>query len=690
VVLLEDKEIVKEFSNFLEKTYKKKLTEAITKGLRSLIIDFKELELESPELSEELLNSPEKTIDLFKEVIKEYYIDANEEEIIPRFTNLPEDRTVEIRNIRAKHINKFIVVDGLVRQASDVRPVSKEITFECPSCSQKILVPQNEFKLTLPKVCPNCGRRGGFKEVGKKLIDTQRIVIEEIPEMLEGGAQPKRISVFLQGDLVDPEIVKKTAPGSKIKVIGIVKEILVYSKTGSATTRYDLIIKANNTESIDKDFEEIVISPEDEKEIKKLAGDPDIYDKLTHSIAPSILGHEKIKLALALQLFGGVRKVRRDNTSVRGNIHIILVGDPGVAKSQILKYISNSAPKTRYVSGKGATGAGLTATVVKDEFLKGWSLEAGALVLANGGICCIDEMDKMNPDDRVAMHEVMEQETVSISKANIQATLNAQTTILAAANPKLGRFDPYEPLGKQIDMPPTLLNRFDLIFVLRDLPNRERDTQIARYVLEAASDPTSKTPEIESEFLRKYIAYAKMHSKPKLGPDAMEEIMNFYVNLRNKNTTKESEVRAIPISARQLEALIRLSEASARIRLKNTANRADALRAIDLLKWCLKKISSDEETGELDIDKILTGITTRQRTKIRAVKKLVENIIDDLEKKFPDAIPVIEILQEIEKKESDKEKAEELRKKAEEILERMKRDGEIFTPKKDMIKKVGW
>jgi len=690
VVLLEDKEIVKEFNHFLEKTYKKELTEAITKGYRSLLIDFRELELENPELSEELLNAPEKTIDLFKEVIKGYYIDENEEEILPRFINLPQDKRVEIRNIRAKHIDKFIFIDGLVRQASDVRPVSKEITFECPSCSQKILVHQDKFKLSLPKICPNCGRRGGFKEVGKKLIDTQRLVVEEIPEMLEGGAQPKRISVFLQGDLVDPEIIKKTAPGSKIRIIGVVKEILVYNKTGSATTRYDLIIEANNTESIDKDFEEIVITPEDEKEIKKLARDPEIYDKLIHSIAPAILGHEKIKLALALQLFGGVRKIRSDNTSVRGNIHIILVGDPGVAKSQILKYISNSAPKTRYVSGKGATGAGLTATVVKDEFLKGWSLEAGALVLANGGICCIDEMDKMNPDDRVAMHEVMEQETVSISKANIQATLNAQTTILAAANPKLGRFDPYENLGKQIDMPPTLLNRFDLIFVLRDLPNRERDTQIARYVLEAATDPMSKKPVIESEFLRKYIAYAKAHIKPKLGPEAMEEIMDFYVNLRNKNNTKESETRAIPVSARQLEALIRLSEASARIRLQDTANRADALRAIDLLKWCLKQISSDSETGELDIDKILTGMSTRERTQIRAVKKLVENIIDDLEKKFPDAIPVVEIFQEIEKRESDEERAKELKKKAEEILERMKRDGEIFTPKRGMIKKVGW
>ena len=675
---MESKKVKAGFKNFIENTYKKELALAITKGQKSVDIDFKQFEISEPKIAEELLNNPEEIIQIFEETVNDSNLIIDEDiNLLVRFSNLPEDVHITIAEIRSKHISKFIRVDGLVRQASDVRPVSKKITFECPACAQLIEETQTRMDVVKPTRCPNCGRKGNFIIKKKKLEDTQRLAIEEIPELIEGGSQPKRINVFLEGDLVDPDIVKKNAPGSKVRINGFVKEIPILSRSGSPTSRYDLVVEANNTESVEQVYEDIEVSEEDEKEIKELAKDKEIFTRLTNSIAPTIMGHDKIKLAIVLQIFGGVRKIRPDNTTVRGNIHVILIGDPGVSKSQMLKYVSKIAPKGRYVAGTGATGAGLTATVVKDEFLKGWSLEAGALVLANGGTCCIDEIDKMNPDDRVSMHEAMEQETVSISKANIQATLRAETTILSAANPKLGRFDPYEPLGKQIDMPPTLLNRFDLIFTIRDIPTMERDTKIAKHVLDTASNPEEREVDINVDLFRKYISYAKQNYKPVLSPEAKEEIMNFYVNLRNKKSEKEGGIRAIPISARQLEAMIRLSEASARIRLDNIVSRGDAIRAIDLMKWCLRRVGVDPDTGELDIDRIISGITATQRNKITKVR----DIINNLDSKFGGDIPIDELLNAAEAEGIDKAKAEE-------IVDRMRRDGEIFEPKHGIIKKM--
>jgi replicative DNA helicase Mcm len=208
---------------------------------------------------------------------------------------------------------------------------------------------------------------------------------------------------------------------------------------------------------------------------------------LSQSISPSVWGYEEIKKSLVLQLFGGVQKKRSDGSKSRGDIHILLIGDPGVAKSVTLGFMANISPKGRYVVGKSTSGAGLTATVVRDEYLRGWSLEAGAMVLANKGLVCIDELEKMDPQDRSAMHEAMEQQTVTISKANVQASLKAQTSVLAAANPKFGRFDPYQPVAQQIDLPPTLINRFDIIFTLRDVPDKKKDERIATHVLKSIS-----------------------------------------------------------------------------------------------------------------------------------------------------------------------------------------------------------
>jgi replicative DNA helicase Mcm len=323
----------------------------------------------------------------------------------------------------------------------------------CPTCGAILSVLQIDRKFREPSRC-SCGRKGLFKLLSKEMVDAQRLVIEESPDSLEGGEQPKRMNVFLKEDLVDPKMEDRTTPGSKVKIIGVLKEVPVPLPQGSISTRFDLAIEANNAIPLEETFDDLEVTEKDEEEIKSIAAHPKAFERLSSSIAPSVYGFKEVKEAILLQLFSGVRKKRSDGGKTRGDIHVLLVGDPGVAKSVTLKFVSRIAPKGRYVSGKAATGAGLTAAVVKDEFLKGWSLEAGAMVLSNKGTVCIDEIEKMDEHDRSTMHESMEQQTVTISKANIQATLRSETSVLAAGNPKLGRFDPVIPIPQQINISP--------------------------------------------------------------------------------------------------------------------------------------------------------------------------------------------------------------------------------------------
>ena len=509
----------------------------------------------------------------------------------------------------------------------------------------------------------------------KQMIDAQRLVVEESPEALVGGEQPRRINVFLKEDLVDPKMEERTTPGSKIKIFGILNEVPVPLPTG-VSTRFDLAIDANNVIPMEESYEALEISEEDELQIKELSVDPQVFDKLADTIAPSIYGYKEIKEALVLQLFGGVRKEKSDGTMKRGDIHILLVGDPGVAKSVTLTFIAMIAPKGRYVVGKSASGAGLTATVVRDEFLKGWSLEAGAMVLSNKGIVCIDEIEKMDPQDRSAMHEAMEQQTVTISKANVQASLRAETSVLAAGNPKYGRFDPYQALASQVDIQPTLLNRFDVIFMLRDIPDRSQDNAIATHVLSEHKHLGTRGS-LDPYLFRKYIAYAKQRIKPKLTDEAVEEIKNFYVSLRNMPVSGgEMDIKPIPITARQLEALVRLSEASAKSRLSEKVEKRDSERAIKLMKYYLLQAGFDQDTKTFDIDKIVTGVTASRRGKILELKEAIIS----LENRIGKMIPIEELEKELKGK---MEKTV-----FDDALDKLSMSGDIFRPKKGYIQRV--
>jgi replicative DNA helicase Mcm len=341
-----------------------------------------------------------------------------------------------------------------------------------------------------------------------------------------------------------------------------------------------------------------------------------------------------------------------------------------------MKVVSMLIPRGRYVSGKGVTGAGLTATVVKDEeLLGGWVLEAGALVMCNKSLLCIDEFEKIDKTDQVAMHEALEQQTISIAKATIMATLPAQTAILGGGNPKFGRFDPYIPIKEQIDVPDTILTRFDLKFALRDIPNIEEDTRIAEHILKARhfGEEGEIAPVISSDFMKKYIAYTRKNCHPKLTREAGDIIKNFFVDLRSKAAGGESP---IPITLRQYEALIRLAEASAKIQLRKEVNTEDALRAVNLMKASLREFGFEPETGLYDIDRAEgQKATATQRSKIR----IMLDVIDSLINQFGREITAKDIITKAK---------EEGVENPDEILKKMLNEGIVFSPKPDFISKV--
>ena len=667
-------EQIKKFQEFVQEEYYPVLLENIRKGNQFLVIDFSKLSKFDPDLANELMDSPEEVIKAAETAVKQFDIEGINN-FRARFKNFPPSQKIFIRDIRSKHLNRFLFTDGVIRQKSNVRPQVTSARFECPNCGNIMNVLQLDETFKEPSRC-GCGRKGKFIILGKELVDAQGIVIEETPEALEGGEQPKRVNVLLKDDLVSPLTEKRTSPGSRVVVQGIIKEVPIISKTGAKSTRFDIMIEANYIEPVEDTFDQVEIGEEDEKKILEIARDPRGYEKLINSIAPSIYGYEKIKESLLLQMLGGVRKVRADKVVSRGDMHILLVGDPGAGKSALLKRMVQIAPKGRYVSGKGASGAGLTASVVRDEFLRGWSLEAGAMVLASDGVCMVDELDKMSNEDRAAMHEALENQTVSISKANIQATLIAKTTVLAAANPKLGRFDPYDIISNQIDLPPTLINRFDLIFPIKDIPDEKRDEKMAKHILSLHQTPEMNEPEIPTELLRKYISYSRQKIFPKLTDEAMKDLQEFYLKMRMSGSG-EGNIKSIPISVRQLEALVRLSESSARSRLSETITKKDTRKAIELLEYCLMQVGFDRETGKIDIDRIATGIGASQRSHIITIKE----VIADLEKKFGKMVPMEQIISEAKNRGVESGSVEE-------AVDKLKRSGDIFEPKRGTISRL--
>ena len=569
---------------------------------------------------------------------------------------------IPLRFLRSEFIGKFIAVDGIVRKTDEIHPRIMSAVFECRSCMRMHEVEQKSNIIHEPAVCQECGGRS-FRLVQdeSRYMDTQTVKLQEPLENLSGGDQPRQINIILEDDLVDT-----LAPGDKVRITGTLK-----TQRDERTKRFNNFIYGNYIEPLEQEFEELHIDEEDEEKIIELAKSPDIYQKIIESTAPSIRGYFEVKEAIAFQLFGGTAKVLEDKTHIRGDMHILIVGDPGIGKSQILKYVSKLAPRGIYTSGKGTSGVGLTAAAVRDD-LGGWSLEAGALVLGDKGNVCVDELDKMREEDRSAIHEALEQQTISIAKAGIMATLNSRCSVLAAANPKFGRFDRYKSIAEQIDLPSPILSRFDLIFIIEDKPNAERDHDLAGHILKIHQDSTIPYV-IEPELMRKYIAYARKSVQPTLTKEAAEVLQDFYVTMRSGAIDEESPV---PITARQLEALVRLAEASARIRLSNEVLKEDAQRAIKLQEDCMKQVGYDPDTGKVDIDKVEGRTSKSERDKINIIIDVIKELSDEYEGSAPKNIVYAEL--------ADKYNVGE--EKVDEVINMLKSKGVIYEPTSDHYK----
>jgi replicative DNA helicase Mcm len=668
---------------------------------RSLLIRFSEMDIYDPTIADMLLDDPDVTLESATRALREMDIPTGVtlDEANLRIIKLP--RKVKIRDIRSNDIGKLVSIEGLVTKATEVRPRIVEAAFECPFCHHIFSLVQTGTQFKEPYECPQedggCGRkvqRFTLLVDKSKFANAQKVRLQESPEELRGGELPQALDVNLEDD-----ISGEVSPGDRILVTGILRSYQRITQFGKKLF-FDIYLDSNSLELKQEEFEEIEISEEDEREIMELKAQPNLYEDFIKSIAPSISGYKEIKEAMVLQLFSGVPKKLPDGTRVRGDIHLLLVGDPGVAKSQLLTYLVNLAPRGLYTGGKSSSAAGLTAAAVRDEFGEGrWTLEAGALVLADKGIAAVDEIDKMRKEDRDALHEAMEQQTVSIAKAGIMARLNSRCALLAAANPKQGRFDKYTPISEQINMPPTLLSRFDLIFTMIDRPDRVEDTKTATHILEshyagellAQHDNKGKMeeegkehfseqvhamePAIPGDLLRKYVAWSKRNVFPVMTKEAKKTFLDFYISLRSEGY--EEEDAPVPATARQLEALIRLGEARARTRLSDKVTPEDAEIVTNVVNFCLRQVSVDPETGKLDADWVTVGTTKTRRDRARSIRE----IIKELEKEYGEEVPLEEVLDLAEEDGMERDKAEE-------IIEAMKRDGILYSPGSGVIKFV--
>tara|TARA_Y100001978_G_scaffold154076_1_gene139454 strand:+ start:247 stop:2418 length:2172 start_codon:yes stop_codon:yes gene_type:complete len=639
-----------------------------------LSIPFHEIQTFDPEFAEDVLEHPKQILSAGSRTLMEICRERGEEiDALLRIGELPGDTRMPLRDIGSSDIDKLRSVDVIVTKISEIKPRIHRAVFKCESCGHDIEIDQeNERELKEPLNCPQalggCGSskaetRFDLVLLSSRMVNNQWIEIQEQPEYVPSGAQPRRGMVLIEGDQVNNHL-----PGERItaNVIPVVRSEV---RNRKKTPMFDVIFHLISSEHESTPFTEISIDEEDRERILEVSNRDDLMPLIQQSIAPSIFSTGIIglvKRSLALQLFGGVSRRLNDNTRSRGDIHILLMGDPGVAKSQLLTFISNLSPRGRFATGGGTSGAGLTAAAVRDAFGDGrFALEAGVLPLSDRGLAAIDEFDKISTDDTRMMHPAMEQQKVHVAKGGITATLNSRCAILAAANPKEGRFTKrhkntsvmraYEETG----LAPALASRFDIIWMMRDEVRIHDDERIARHILENRTTGKSENlmensielgpsdnneehhivkPEngraehLSQDFLRKYIAFAKRTVHPQLDQEAKNAILKYYTEER-QSFGREDEGRndhefgdkesIIPITARALEALIRLTEAHARMHLQETATVENAKVALAVFKhW-------REESGIEDESEIHSGVSPRVRVNNRAIMNMIRDICSE-------------------------------------------------------------
>jgi replicative DNA helicase Mcm len=585
----------------------------------SLVVDYIDFDTFKPDLAKLITNEPDEMFDAFNRAIFNVlyeihpdYANETQNNIKVRIGNYTVQKS--LREINAEVINKLVGVSGMVVRSSEVKPLAKKIGYRCLSCSEITEAQLQGLVLKKPLRCGKCSEKELEMDPDTSIfIDFQMVRLQELPEDLPAGHLPHYLEVTIIGDLVD-----QCRPGDRILLTGIVRIEQEQLSQQIKTSLFRLRMEGNNIEYLggrtaDKNsrtIERLEISNEDEKHIFALARKNDAYDILISSYAPHVYGHEVIKEVILLLIVGSVTKRLEDGSARRGDINVLLVGDPGTAKSEMLKFAAKIAPRGLYTSGRGSTAAGLTAAVIRDK--SGiMMLEAGAVVLGDQGLVCIDEFDKIKPEDRSALHEVMEQQTCSVAKGGIVATLNARTSILAAANPLYGKYDPFKNITENVNLPIPLLTRFDIIYVIRDIPEKEKDHRIASHILELHRE-SEKTGQylIDIDLFSKYLAYSKT-MEPKLTIEAIDKIRDYYMKMRNV----ESE-GMITVTPRQLEGLVRLATARSKLLLKDYVDSEDAERAIYLIQTMLETAGVDVNTGRVDLG-VLHGKPQSEISKLK-------------------------------------------------------------------------
>ncbi|CAH8254694.1 unnamed protein product [Arabidopsis lyrata] len=583
--------------------YVRLINEMVSANKCSLEIDYKEFIHVHPNIAIWLADAPQPVLEVMEEVSEKVIFDLHPNyknihtKIYVRVTNLPVND--QIRNIRQIHLNTMIRIGGVVTRRSGVFPQLQQVKYDCNKCGA-ILGPffQNSYSEVKVGSCSECQSKGPFTVNVEQTIyrNYQKLTIQESPGTVPAGRLPRHKEVILLNDLIDC-----ARPGEEIEVTGIYTnnfDLSLNTKNGFPV--FATVVEANYVTKKQDLFSAYKLTQEDKTQIEELSKDPRIVERIIKSIAPSIYGHEDIKTALALAMFGGQEKNIKGKHRLRGDINVLLLGDPGTAKSQFLKYVEKTGQRAVYTTGKGASAVGLTAAVHKDPVTREWTLEGGALVLADRGICLIDEFDKMNDQDRVSIHEAMEQQSISISKAGIVTSLQARCSVIAAANPVGGRYDSSKSFAQNVELTDPILSRFDILCVVKDVVDPVTDEMLAEFVVNSHfksqpkggkmddSEPEdgiqgssgSTDPEVlPQNLLKKYLTYSKLYVFPKLGELDAKKLETVYANLRRESMNGQG----VSIATRHLESMIRMSEAHARMHLRQYVTEEDVNMAIRVL-----------------------------------------------------------------------------------------------------------
>ncbi|KAL5355662.1 MCM2/3/5 family-domain-containing protein [Aspergillus floccosus] len=591
-------------------------------------IDIAHLISYNEELAHKLTTEPADIIPLFEAALKQctqriVYPSQRDIALPPHQLLLHSSAThISIRDLNATNISHLVRIPGIVIGASTISSKATVVHIRCKSCdhSDNITVEGGFAGLTLPRRCGREKQPGDAPQDAQcpldpyvishekcQFVDQQVLKLQEAPDQVPVGELPRHVLIS-----ADRYLANRVVPGSRCTVMGIfsIYQARGGKKDGAVALRNPYLRAVGISSDLDHTAKgSAIFSEEEEQEFLELSRRPDLYDALARSIAPSIYGNLDIKKAIVCLLMGGSKKILPDGMKLRGDINVLLLGDPGTAKSQLLKFTEKVSPIAIYTSGKGSSAAGLTASVQRDHTTREFYLEGGAMVLADGGVVCIDEFDKMRDEDRVAIHEAMEQQTISIAKAGITTILNSRTSVLAAANPIYGRYDDLKTPGENIDFQTTILSRFDMIFVVRDDHERSRDESIARHVMGVHMGGRGAEEQVEAEIplekMKRYISYCRTRCAPRLSDEAAEKLSSHFVSIRKQVHRAELDANtrsSIPITVRQLEAIVRITESLAKLSLSPIATTAHVDEAIRLfLASTMDAITQGEGQGSKEM-----------------------------------------------------------------------------------------